>query len=436
MRRRLALAGTVAAIAATVLLLGGAFREPPPPRAVAVEPAAAAPAPASGFASGDTPALVRQLQQLVRANPRDTASLALLGLAYQQRARETGDPNHYGPSERVLRKALALDPRNELALRGLASLAASRHRFDESLRHARRVLALRPDDSAAHGLAGDALLELGRYAAAFRAFDRMVALKPNAVAYARISYARELLGDTGGAIAAMELAVDASRGAREPSAWALVHLGNLYLDTGRPRVATRYLQSALERYPGYAPALAARARMETMELRLRSAARLYRQALVRAPAPEYAVALADVLARIERPDGARRAYERAGRLERAFASSGGRNQLETALFDLDHDRDLRSALARAREGRRLRPSIEGEHVLAWALYKNGRCREARHHSRRALRLGTKDVGALYHRVVIERCLGNRGAAARFLERVHTIDPYFLLAPPSPRRIGG
>ena len=264
----------------------------------------------------------------------------------------------------------------------------------------------------------------------------MVARKPNAVAYARISYGRELAGDTEGALAAMELAVDASRGAREPSAWALVQLGNLYLDTGRPRIAAPYVQSALERYPAYAPAVAARARMETMELRLRSAARLYRQALTLAAVPEYAVGLGDVLARLERPRQARLAYERAHTLERAFASSGGRNQLETALFDLDHDRDVRSALARAREGHRLRPSIEGEHVLAWALYKNGRCREARHHSRRALRLGTKDVGALYHRSLIERCLGNRGAAAHFLERVRRIDPYFLVAPPSPRRIGG
>jgi hypothetical protein len=50
-----------------------------------------------------------------------------------------------------------------------------------------------------------------------------------------------------------------------------------------------------------------------------------------------------------------------------------------------------------------------------------------------LRLGTKDVGALYHRSLIERCLGNVAASKVFLARVRAIDPYFLLAPPSAAR---
>ena len=60
---------------------------------------------------------------------------------------------------------------------------------------------------------GDALVELGRYREAFAAFDRMAALQPSLSSYARVSYARELLGDTAGAIAAMQLAVDAAAGA-------------------------------------------------------------------------------------------------------------------------------------------------------------------------------------------------------------------------------
>ena len=68
------------------------------------------------------------------------------------------------------------------------------------------------------------------------------------------------------------------------------------------------------------------------------------------------------------------------------------------------------------------PYIEGTHVLAWALYKNGRCGEAERVSERALALGPNDVDALLHRVLIERCLGRPFAASSFLSRARGLDP--------------
>ncbi len=63
-------------------------------------------------------------------------------------------------------------------------------------------------------------------------------------------------------------------------------------------------------------------------------------------------------------------------------------------------------------------------MLAWALYKNGRCEEARGHSVRALRLGTVDGLMLFHRGMIERCLGNEGASESYLERALQANPSF------------
>ncbi len=124
----------------------------------------------------------------------------------QQQARVSGNPALYVRTEKKLREALRLDSRNAAAVRGLSALAASRHRFRESLELARTARDLEPGTAAVHGLIGDANLELGRYREAFAAFDRMVALRPSASAYARISYARELTGDIDGALEAMELA--------------------------------------------------------------------------------------------------------------------------------------------------------------------------------------------------------------------------------------
>ena len=150
--------------------------------------------------------------------------------------------------------------------------------------------------------------------------------------------------------------------------------------------------------------------------------------------PEYAATLGDVLDRLGRKAEARRAWKRADQLERLFAANGGNNLLETAEFDLDHDRNYRSALQRARRGQAQRPSVEGDHVLAWALYKNNLCAQARTISIRSLGLGTLDTDGLYHHSLIERCLGNHLAADRYLARVKTLDPSYLDAPPSPRRL--
>ena len=364
------------------------------------------------------------------AAPADARAAALRGYAAVERARVALDPSQYAVAERELDEALRLGGADAIAYRGLAALAAARHRFDESLALAERARRLNPTSAAVYGLIGDANVELGRYRAAFAAFDRMAELKPGPTAYARISYGRELRGDTEGAIAAMRLAADSARPG-EPRAWALAQVANLYAGTGRPARAEMIYREILRSLPDYAPAYAGLAGLARGP---EQTARLYRRALALQASPDYAVGLADALAQLGRDEESERYLAHAHELEREFARFGGRNQIETALLDLDHDRNLRDALRRAREGARLRPSVEGEHALAWALYKNGRCAEAQLHSIRALRLGTKDTGAIYHRFLIERCLGNGAEAKRFLDRVHSIDPSFLATPPSAFRL--
>jgi tetratricopeptide (TPR) repeat protein len=373
------------------------------------------------------------LREGAEARPGDAERIALRGLELQQQARVSGNPALYPRAERELRRATELDPRNAAAVRGLAALAASRHRFAESLAFARSALRLEPGSATVHGLIGDASLELGRYDEAFAAFDRMAKLKPTANAYARISYARELLGDTKGAIAAMQLAVDSSIGVAEPSAWSRTLLGNLLLGSGRAGRAEIRYREALAFVPGYPAALSGLAELRTAKGDLEGAAELYRRAADAAPVPEYSASLGDTLAALGRPAEAERAWRTADELERLFAANGGRNLLETAEFDLNHDRHVRRALERARRGRAERPSVEGDHVLAWALYKNDRCEEARTVSLRSLRLGTLDVDGLYHHSLIEACLGNRKAAADYRARVRQLDPAYLDTAPSAKR---
>jgi tetratricopeptide (TPR) repeat protein len=424
MKRR-HLFGAVALVVAGVALLGGAPTGGPSAGTTpSPGPRAAAGSLLNGFGPGDTTAYVGQLERRVREHPRDAESLALLGLAYQQRVRETGDPGYYPRSEEALRRSLALLPVNDLAVTGLAALAASRHRFPAARRLAQRALRLNPYSPAALGILGDARIEAGDYDGAFAAFDRMVSLKPTVASYARISYARELLGRTGGAIDAMKLAVGAAAGTGEPAAWALVELGNLYYNGGRLRPADRAYREALARFPEYHRARAALARVEAARGRVDEAVALYQDALETVPLPEYAVRLGETLAAADRDAEADEAYELVDAMQRLFEANGTRTELETALVDLDRNVDAADALARARVAYEERRSIEAEDVLAWALYRNGRCIEALRHSESALRLGTRDALKLFHKGMIERCLGRDEASRNTLSKALALNPYF------------
>src|SRR5437868_10194285 len=112
----------------------------------------------AGFSSGNTAAYVRSLEHRVAQQPSDAASLTLLGLAYQQRARETGDPTYYRLSRRALDRALrGGGGTRAVILQGLASLANTRHRFGLGLTLARKSIRLDRYNGSAVGALGDAL---------------------------------------------------------------------------------------------------------------------------------------------------------------------------------------------------------------------------------------------------------------------------------------
>ena len=424
--KRLILGGLAAALTAAALLLGGVLTDGSAQEASTVRVA-------SGITGGGD-ALLPQLQQQVRANPTDVVGLGLLGLAYQQRARETGDPSYYTKSEGVLRRALRYSPEDLVATGGLGTLALSRHRFREALALGRRAVALSPSTARGYGVVGDALIELGRYRGAFAAFDRMASLKPSLSSYARVSYARELLGDVRGAAEAMRLAIDAAAGQPEALAWSQTQLGKLMWSQGRVAAAERQYRSALAVRPGYVYAFDGLAQVEAARGRVRRAVAYERRAVETIPLPQFVAALGDLEGIAGRDTAARRQYALIGAIQKLLRANGVRTDLETALFDVDHQVRLPNALALARAAHDERPSIDGDDVLAWALARNGQCTEALHYSKRALRLGTLDATKFFHRGMVERCLGHQADAKTWFRRALSLNPHFsLLWAPLARR---
>ena len=330
----------------------------------------------------------------------------------------------YRRAEAASRRALELDEKSSVALSGLTSLALTRHRFAEALVFARRARALAPTEPRTLGAIGDALVELGRYREGFATFDELGQVKPGLPAYARVSYARELLGDHDGAVAAMRLAAETAVPGSEAAAWTAVHLGKLFFSGGDHQGAEREYRIALAHVPGYAAAFDGLALLEAARKRLPRAIAYERRAVAATGLPEYVATLGDLLRRAGRPEAAARQYAVFNGIELTERANGVRNGLEEALVHIDHGENVRAATALAYSDFRTRPTVHAADTVAWGLARQGRCPEAQGYSRRALRLGTTDASFFFHRGMIERCLGNRDEATRWFRRAVDVNPGF------------
>src|SRR4029450_9964216 len=216
-----------AAVAAVVPHLISGARPPEAPLSIG---------PAVGL-PGPPPTTSSRLQQRIddrdrrlRATPNDTGAAVLLADALLRQARATNDGRPAGRASEVLNAALKEHPGQYDVLRMLGAIYLSQHRFREALAVGRRSRDLRPDDAWNYGGMGGAHIERGEYSQAFDAFDKMMTLRPNAAAYARVAYARELRGDVAGALAAMQMAAKATApNDSEAQAWYAVQSGELHL---------------------------------------------------------------------------------------------------------------------------------------------------------------------------------------------------------------
>jgi len=375
--------------------------------------------------SGSLQQAIASLQARLRAVPEDWGAWATLGLAYVQQARVSADPSFYPKAEGALRRSLRLHAEGNFeADTGEGALAAARHDFAGALRWGERARSVNPYNGNGYGVVGDARVELGRYDQAFATFQRMVDLEPDLASYARVSYARELQGDVGGAIAAMRLALGAA-GTPEDRAFAASQLGDLYFNSGRLDDAERSYREAVAATPEYMPPQAGLARVAWARGDLEGAIRQFADVVSRYPSPEYLIALGDLDTVAGRGADAAEQYATVRVEERLFQAAGVDVDLELALFDADHGNPAH-AVEEARAEWNRRHSILVADALAWSLSRAGRADEALPYVRLAGKLGYRSALLAFHAGMIERATGDPAGARRDLRLALDINPHFSI----------
>jgi tetratricopeptide (TPR) repeat protein len=409
MRLRLILVGaglTVLAIAGSMLLQRPARRQS----------ATSGPALVATSREGIDGTIARARLR-VAADPGDGASAILLSDALMRAARVRSDATLAGEAERVLRSALAHGPSDYLLQRMLGVVYLSQHRFAEALTAAEQARAVRPEDAWNYAVAGDALLELGRYEEAFDAFDAVMARRPDAAAYARVAYARELQGDLDGAVRLMGMAAEStSPHDVEARAWTFAQIGHLHLQQHKLQDAEREFNRAEFTFPGHPYASAGRIRLHIARGEYRQALRLVEQI---AETPESRAMAGDLQAYLGDRAAAEQSYQRAESLERDGWKYEQPQPAALARFLAERQRDIPTAVSLAEQAAGERQDIHTLDALAWAYFRAGRFEDAAAAIRRATRTGTVDPRIRCHEAAI--------SAVAHQQPDHVCDPLSVLA---------
>jgi tetratricopeptide (TPR) repeat protein len=220
--------------------------------------------------------------------------------------------------------------------------------------------------------------------------------------------------------------VDSGTPNAENTAWVRTQLANLYFNSGNLEEAELEYKLTLQNRPNYVYALAGLGRVRAAQGDTDGAIEYLNQAVTIMPLPEFVITLGDLYQASGQVESAEQQYELVTAIETLHRANGVDMDMEIALFNADHNKNITETLALARKAYANRPSIHAADALAWALYKTGSYEEALAYSEEALKLGTKDSLKLFHAGMIALKLGEINQAREYLEEALAINPHFSL----------
>lgn len=364
------------------------------------------------------------LERKLQAQPQDLQLEGLLAAALLQKLRETIDPVYLQHAASVVDRMLSSDPKNYTALRLENAIDMQRHNFPRVAARSQELLTRNPSDTGTTGLLGDALMEMGKYAEAGKAYRRMAELSPNLFSYNRLAYHSFVTGNANEALSWMEQAVRSGSDSPENQAWCLSEFGDLLFKTGHVQDARAAYTQALAAFPGYHRANAALGRLLASDADYANAIEHLKSAQASVPLPDYAALLEALYRRTGHSGDADRQLQLIDTVDKLMTANGETMNRNLAIILADQDRKLDRALMLAQVEFDVRSDVYSYDALSWVQYKRKNYQEAASASRMALETNTPDPLLYYHAGMIHAALNDREKAAEYLQRALSLNPRF------------
>jgi len=401
----------VAILVATAFVAVATLRDARQVSASVIAPARALPASMPGTSRAELTSTVSAMTARLAADPQNADAVVSLSNALIRLQRVNNDGRAVITAEAHLRAVLSRQPDHYEARRMLAAVLLSQHRFGDAIAEANTAMAADPRDAWNYGVAGDGYMELGDYARAFAAFDRMGQLQPGPPAYARTAYALEIKGDFEGALEYMRRAADGtSPNDPESQAWHFTQIGDLLVQLRRLPQARLAYERADATFPGHPLAVAGLARVKMLDGDLTAARLMLQSQLAKTATPDLAAAIGDLSASLGDQTTAEQYYQMAEQIERAAWGNGLKQPQVLARILSERPGRAAEAVALAEEAARTRADIMTMDTLAWAYYRNGQITAAKQASGQALRTGTRHAGIRCHAEAISAATSSARAS--------------------------
>jgi tetratricopeptide (TPR) repeat protein len=381
-----------------------------------------------GLAGADLDATISALESRVAAGGfRAAEDHTSLAFAYLQKARVEAKPELYDEAEDQLEESLDLQAEgNFRALLGKGILAGSRHDFHGQLEWSSRAVKVNPANAQARGVVGDAYLELGQRSKAASVYQEMLDIRPDLPSWGRVSYLKQLQGDTPSAISAMESALQFAGPSGPDDAWASWQLGELHMSSSRYGRAASYYDRALEASPGFGPAREASAHLAAATGDIDGAVSILSELVTEFPLPDNIAFLGDLYLLQGDDQAADQAYALADDRFFEYMEHEVRTDVDFITFWADRGLHLERALTDARTLYSQRDSAAVSDSLAWALYATGRYEQAAPYADEALERSNRDAGYHFHAGMIAIKLDQPRRAEKLLTKALALDPVWSI----------
>ncbi|MEV6485089.1 tetratricopeptide repeat protein [Streptomyces sp. NPDC051576] len=378
----------------------------------------------------DLAALIGDREARVRVRPRDARSWAVLGSAYVEQGRRTGEALYYPKAEQALRTSLKVRSRGNdasaVALDGLTALANERRDFRAARTWGEAAVKLAPKRWTTYPLLIEAYTGLGDYKATRRTLDKLLELHTGPAVMARAAAVYRDRGWREDAAAQLADAAAKATAPAEQAAW-WQRAGELAWERGDREVALRHFEAAVRIDPDQREALAGEGRALAALGRTSEALNAYQVALAKQPTPQYALELGELYESLGLAQAARVQYDTLRTLVAQDTAGGVDDELVLGVFEADHG-DALDAVRRLRGEWTRQPGIAVADALGWALHRAGQDAEALKFASVATDKvhggGVRDALYAFHRGMIERDSAKPASARRHLQEALQINPYF------------